>query len=142
MSQRSANVNASRSRSLGLGALLLPLLLFLLCCMCVVGSQWIMERAVVGSVTGTVTDKYIKRVGSSNTAADVFHVAIRNNDTGEVEVLQNKDAYTWGKVNSADVQQALVIGHTYRFTVAGVRLPLISAFRNIVQYEEVSPHRP
>lgn len=99
-----------------------------------VASQWIMERGAVATITGTVTDKYIKRVGD----VDVYHVAIQDPETGHTEVLWNRDAYTWQKLNSADVQQALKVGQTYDFTVAGIRSPLFSLFRNIVQYQ---PHK-
>lgn len=110
------------------------IVLALLCLFVMLGMRWLEERAIVNTVTGTVTDKYIKRVGD----VDVYHVAIQDPETGHTEVLWNRDAYTWQKLNSADVQQALKVGQTYDFTVAGIRSPLFSLFRNIVQYQ---PHK-
>lgn len=91
---------------------------------------FIPERLAVDEVTGTVTDKYIKRYGDS----DYFHVAVKYAD-GTTEVFQNKDALWWWKWDSADVQQELEIGKSYRLTVIGWRVPFLSWFRNIVVAE-------
>lgn len=96
----------------------------------VVGIGFVPERLVVDEVTGTVTDKYIKRYSDS----DYFHVVVEFSD-GTTEVFQNHDALWWWKWNSADVQQAIEMGKTYRFTVTGWRVPLLSWFRNIVDYD-------
>lgn len=83
-------------------------------------------------VAGQVQDMYIKRVGES----DYFHVVVQKNDD-TVEIFQNRDKLLMGKVNSADVQQALDEGLCYQFKVIGWRVPLFSMFRNIVEYTEV-----
>lgn len=92
----------------------------------------ILETATATDVTGVITDKYIKRVGE----ADVYHVAVTYSD-GTTEVFWNQDSLAFSKFDSADVQQALSIGQTYRLTVAGWRIPLFSSFRNIVRFEKI-----
>lgn len=104
------------------------LILFLLAVAVIIGIGYAGERMAVDHVTGTVTDKYIKRYGD-----DRFHVVVKLDD-GTTEIFQNHDALWWGKWNSADVQQAIELNKKYRFTVYGWRIPLMSAFRNIVEY--------
>jgi hypothetical protein len=79
-----------------------------------------------------VTDTYVKRVGDS----DIFFAAVTQDD-GETVVVQNHDAWTWGKFNSADVQQVLIAyqknNQHVTLTIAGWRVPPLSWFENIVQ---------
>lgn len=78
-------------------------------------------------VTGTVTDKYIKRYGD----ADHFFVALTAKD-GNIEVIEDTDNWLWLKFNSADVYQQVTVGKTYTLTVVGWRIPLFSWFRDIM----------
>lgn len=99
------------------------------------GSDLISQRLNVQTVSGLVTDAFVKRVGES----DIYHIAVTT-DSGEVVVLQNKDAWTWGKWNSADIQQKLgrdqKNGVRVTLTVTGWRVPLFSWFQNIVVVED------
>lgn len=96
------------------------------------GCTLIVQRTNVETIEGTVTDKYIKRVGE----ADRFFVVLTLED-GETLILQNKDAFWWGKFTSADIQQDIELEKRYRMTVVGWRWPLLSLFQNIVRYEQL-----
>lgn len=56
---------------------------------------------------------------------------------GEREVYENTDVFVIGKFNSSDFYRDLRPGKTYRFTVIGRRIPFLSAYRNIIAFEEV-----
>ena len=59
----------------------------------------------------------------------------------EKEVLCNADSlYAW-KWNSSDFYNELVIGKTYKLRVYGYRVPYLSWYRNIIEYEEISPEK-
>lgn len=53
------------------------------------------------------------------------------------ETFKNEDSWMYFKFNSSDVQGALEMGKTYKVKVYGLRIPLLSKYRNIVKYEEV-----
>ncbi|SRR6266705_1728621 len=55
--------------------------------------------------------------------------------TKECGVLGNYDQWLVGKTASADIQGQLQVGHTYRLRIVGWRLPLLSAFPNVVSVE-------
>lgn len=49
------------------------------------------------------------------------------------EVFQNKDSIFFWKFNSSDIQGNLKIGSTYKVKVVGVRIPIFSLYRNIIE---------
>lgn len=53
--------------------------------------------------------------------------------TRECGVLANEDSFLRGKFNSADVQGQLEEGKAYDIRVAGLRIPFISEFPNILE---------
>jgi hypothetical protein len=83
----------------------------------------------VNVVSGTVTDRYVKRIGDS----DVFYIVLDDSN-----VYKNRDSLIWWKFNSADVQARIKMGQRYRFTVSGYRVPFLSMFQNIIDVEEVA----
>ena len=54
----------------------------------------------------------------------------------EGEVFENTDNLMFFKFNSADVQNNLEPGKTYKIKVAGWRIPMLSYYRNILKIED------
>lgn len=82
------------------------------------------------TVSGTVTDAYIKRVGK----ADVYHIVLKS-DTTEPEIFWNADSIWNKKFDSADVQQMAKVGRKCTAVVTGWRIRPLSWFRNIIAFE-------
>lgn len=116
------------SRLIGCVIAVVVILVFVSSCL----GEPLSERLNVRQITGTVTDTYIKRTGDN----DIFYAAVTQAN-GEIVVVQNHDAWTWGKTTSADVQQQLIAlqksGQPVTLTVTGWRVPLFSWFENITQ---------
>lgn len=51
----------------------------------------------------------------------------------DFEVFENTDSWLFLKFNSADYQNQLEVGKTYKIKVIGWRIPLLSSYRNIVK---------
>lgn len=51
------------------------------------------------------------------------------------EVFQNSDSRWALKFNSADFQGRIQVGQTCTFTVVGWRVPFMSMYRNIIDYD-------
>jgi len=73
----------------------------------------------------TVTDKERITVGSGEKVAGKFIVYCQN------EVFENTDSWLFLKFNSADDQNRLEVGKTYKVKVAGWRIPFLSMYRNV-----------
>jgi hypothetical protein len=57
--------------------------------------------------------------------------------TEKGEPLENTDTIFHGKFNSSTFYNRLESGSCYKFDVYGFRMPIFSAYRNIIGYEEV-----
>ena len=77
------------------------------------------------SVTATVTDKQVR--GESGT----YYVYT------DEEVFVMKDSPFYFRWDSSDDWSILEIGETYEFDVTGYRIPILSRYRNIIDYELV-----
>lgn len=77
------------------------------------------------SVTATVTDKQVR--GESGT----YYVYT------DEEVFVVKDSPFYFRWDSSDDWSMLEIGETYEFDVTGYRIPILSKYRNIIDYELV-----
>ena len=84
----------------------------------------------------TVTDKDRITTGSGERIESKYLIFTKNDD-GEVIVFENTDNWFRGKIASSDLQGKLEIGLKYKFTVVGVRIPLISMYENVIEAEEV-----
>lgn len=51
----------------------------------------------------------------------------------DFEVFENTDSWLFLKFNSADFQNQLEVGKTYKVKIIGWRIPLLSTYRNIVK---------
>ena len=58
-------------------------------------------------------------------------------EDGETKVFENTDQLIYGKFDSSDTYAEIEIGNIYNFTVSGVRVPFLSWYENIVDYEEI-----
>lgn len=74
----------------------------------------------------TVKDKERITTGSGESISSKFIIYTEN------EVFENTDSWIFGKFNSADYQNKLEVGKTYKVKVAGWRVPFFSMYRNIV----------
>lgn len=80
----------------------------------------------------TVTDKdRIYRDGDSK------YLVFGEIEDGKSLVFQNTDEILRLKWNSSDIQGELRIGKTYEITVIGYRIPITSAYENIIKIKEV-----
>ncbi len=55
------------------------------------------------------------------------------------ETFENTDSLLRLKFNSSDLQGSLKAGQTYRCDVYGWRIPVLSAYRNLVKCDNVTP---
>ena len=56
-------------------------------------------------------------------------------DYGRPIVFENTDSLIRGKFNSSDFQGQLTIGQTFRITLIGIRIPFLSRYQNIIDFE-------
>jgi hypothetical protein len=74
----------------------------------------------------TVKDKERITTGSGENISSKFIIYSEN------EVFENTDSWLFFKFNSADYQNKLEVGKTYKVKVAGWRVPFLSMYRNVV----------
>ena len=61
-----------------------------------------------------------------------------DDENGNPLVFENTDTFWRGKFNSSNIQGALKEGGTYKITVVGFRIPIISWYQNIIKYEKIN----
>lgn len=85
--------------------------------------------------TITVTDKerVVKNIGEETTSKYLVFTKL---DNGETRVFENTDALVKLKFNSSDIQAELVEGNTYNIKAYGWRIPILSAYENIVSVDK------
>jgi hypothetical protein len=82
--------------------------------------------------TGMVTDKVIKG-GLDKEQKYLIFVELGN---GESRVFENSDSVFNWKFNSSDMYARLKIGNSYTFNTVGFRIPVFSAYENIIKSSE------
>ena len=82
--------------------------------------------------TVTVTDKGIKRSGDSDRY--LIYTTLEN---GNIETFENTDNFFYGKFNSSPIYADLVVGGKYKIKVIGFRIPFLSRYQNIIEYEKI-----
>lgn len=82
--------------------------------------------------TVTITDKGIKRSGDSDVY--LIYTTLEN---GSIETFQNTDNFFYGKFNSSNIYADLVVGGKYKIKVIGFRIPFLSRYQNIIEYEKI-----
>ena len=81
----------------------------------------------------TVTDK--ERVMTEDSSK---YLVFTEDSDGNTYVFENTDSLLRGKFDSSDVQGQLKVGNTYKITVVGYRIPFLSAYQNIIAFEEIT----
>lgn len=81
--------------------------------------------------TATVTDKDIKNYDSSSK----FLVFTKTED-GITKVFSMEDTLIKGRWDTADDYAEVQIGETYTFTVIGWRIPFLSEYENIIEFQK------
>ncbi len=82
--------------------------------------------------TITVTDKERVTQKSGDSVSSKYLV-FGDNENGKSLVFQNTDTFWKWKWNSSNIQGELKIGHTYKITVVGFRVPFFSMYENIAE---------
>lgn len=83
------------------------------------------------TITATVTDKAVKN--SDNTGIYLIYGCDEN---GEITVMEITDNLLAGRFDSSDMYASIETGKTYKFTVGGSRVNLLSWYPNIYEAEE------
>lgn len=83
--------------------------------------------------TATVTDKDIMHYNSGSK----FLVFTKTED-GETRVFSMEDTLIKGRLDTADDYAEIEIGETYSFTVIGYRIPLLSEYENIIEFQVIA----
>jgi hypothetical protein len=89
----------------------------------------------VEQYTATVTEKL--RVTYGHIYNEHKYLILTELGDGTARAFENTDSFLRGKYNSTDFYAGIKIGWTYRFTVAGYRIPFLSRYPNIVGFEEI-----
>ena len=82
--------------------------------------------------TATVNDK--ERVLNNNNS---YYLIFCKDNEGNYYELQNTDSLFRWKFDSSNVYNRIEVGKTYRFTVVGYRINILSMYENIIEFEEV-----
>ena len=81
----------------------------------------------------TVTDKDVRNYNNSSK----YLVFTKTKDE-ETRVFSVEDSLLRFRWNSSDVYGEIEVGKTYRFTVVGFRIEILSMYENIIDFEEIS----
>lgn len=81
----------------------------------------------------TIEDKVVKSDGGDSQKYLIF----TKTSNGEERVFENTDALFAGKFDSSDYYAKIKIGKTYKFKTIGFRIPFLSEYENIIEFEEV-----
>ncbi len=83
----------------------------------------------------TVTDKERVVSGSGENTSSKYLI-FGDTPDGTPVVFENTDTFLRFKFNSSNIQGSLKEGHTYKITVVGIRVPLMSMYETILKVEE------
>ena len=72
-----------------------------------------------------------------NNKEDSKYLIFCETESGESIVFENTDSFLRGKFNSSDIYGSLQIGKKYKVTAVGIRIPFLSAYKNIISFEEL-----
>lgn len=86
--------------------------------------------------TVVVTDKE-RIVKGNGKSTDSKYLIFADDVNGGSRVFENTDTLLRLKWNSSNIQGQLKVGHTYKITVVGFRLSLMSMYENTIKIEEV-----
>lgn len=81
----------------------------------------------------TVTDKDVRNYNNSSK-----YLVFTKTEDEETRVFSVEDSLLRFRWNSSDVYGEIEVGKTYRFTVVGFRIEILSMYENIIDFEEIS----
>ena len=81
----------------------------------------------------TVTDKDVRNYNNSSK-----YLVFTKTEDGETRVFSVEDSLLRFRWNSSDVYGEIEVGKTYRCTVVGFRIEILSMYENIIDFEEIS----
>ena len=87
------------------------------------------------TITITDKDRITQRSGDTVTSK---YLVFGEDEDGNSLVFENTDALLRWKFNSSNIQGSLKIGKMYDITVVGFRIPIFSAYENIIDYYEIT----
>ena len=79
-----------------------------------------------------ITEK--ERIQDAN---EGYYLIYGFDESGQSKVFTNTDTLLRGKFNSSNTYAELEEGKYYEITVVGYRIPLFSAYENIIDYKEI-----
>lgn len=82
--------------------------------------------------TVTVADKETKKNSDSSK-----YLVFTKLENGEVKVFEITDALFAWRFNSSDIYAEMDIGETYEIRTIGFRIPFLSTYENIMEFERV-----
>lgn len=88
------------------------------------------------TLVATVTDKDTVSRHHKKSNKAIYYVFCTD-ESGSQYKLRNKNTLIRGKFNSFEMYNAIEVGKTYRFTLIGYRIPIISPYENILDFEEI-----
>ena len=105
------------------------LITFLVCAIFLI-ILFLFKTFVSGTYTVTVTDKDIK-----NYKHDSKYLIYCRDENNEIAVFENEDSFIFGKFHSSDIYADIEVGAKYKFATRGPRVPILSMYPNIIEYE-------
>jgi len=87
------------------------------------------------TITITDKDRITQRSGDTVTSK---YLVFGDDENGNSLVFENTDAILRLKFNSSNIQGGFKIGKTYDVTVVGFRIPVFSAYENIIDCCEIT----
>ena len=87
------------------------------------------------TITITDKDRITQRSGDTVTSK---YLVFGDDEDGNSLVFENTDVLLRLKFNSSNIQGKLKVGKTYDVTVIGFRIPIFSAYENIIDCYEIT----
>ena len=88
------------------------------------------------TIVVTITDKE-RIVTTTSESVSSKYLVFGDNNVGKPVVFENTDNIFRWKWNSSNIQGQLKEGKTYKLTVVGYRIPILSQYENIIKVEEI-----
>ena len=111
---------------------IIVLVAVILVLVCTVGIKPINKVINERTVTVTVTDKTVK-----NNKSDGKYLIYTTTEDDEPLVLEITDSILKWRFDSSDVYAQIKVGNTYKFTVCGNRIHILSVYPNIYEVKEI-----
>lgn len=87
----------------------------------------------------TVTSRVVwkERITYGSVMQEHFYLIYTIKTDGSPLVFSNTDSISHGKYDSSGIYTLLEIGKSYEFKLAGIRVPILSKYQNVITYKPV-----